>query len=365
MLESGKISARQMILLVFINRIILSITFLPILVAPPANQDVWMSILVMVPINLIIAVPIYLLAKRFPNQTLYEYCQTIMGKAGLWVGILFVCFFLHLSSNSLSNFTKFFTTTIMPETPPLFFIITLTLVAAYAVHHGIEVLGRFCEFIAPIIMLALITIFLLLYKEMDLQELTPILEKGIYPTIFGGLYASSLMIETLAFAIILPFLNDHKKTKKVFILSTLLLVPFILMITLAVLTTFGPELAKTLVFPHYSAVRFVHLGDFLERIDAIHIGIWILGMFIRVSFSYYLAVLGLSQLFHLKDYKPLVLPTGTIIVGLTTLINTNIVELKEFTSYRIYTWYTLFFILFIPSLLLLTAKIRKKGDRSK
>jgi len=365
MLEGGKISARQVILLVFSSRITILIAFLPILVAPPANQDVWLSVLVMGPTNLILAVPIYLLAKRFPHQTLYEYCQTIMGKAGLGVGILFVWFFLHTTTISLSNFSRFLTTTIMPETPFLFFVITLTLVSAYAVHHGIEVLGRFSEFIAPFIMLTIITISLLLSQEMDFHELTPILEKGIYPTLFGGLYASSLMLETLALAMILPFLNDQRKAKKVILFSTLLLVPFILIITLAVLMTFGPELAKTFVYPPYSAVRFVHVGDFLERIDAIYIGIWILGMFIRVSFSYYLAVLGLSQLFHLKDYKPLVLPTGTIIVSLTTLISTSVVELKEFISYSILTWYTLFFILLIPSLLLLTAKIRKKGERSR
>jgi spore germination protein KB len=365
MLEGGKISVKQMILLVSISRIIIMIAFLPILVAPPANQDVWLTPLLMVPISLIIAVPIYLLAKRFPNQTLYEYCQSIMGKSGQVVGFLFVWFFLHTGAQSLSYFSTFFTTSIMPETPSLFFIITLTLVSAYAAHHGIEVLGRFSEFIAPLIILSLTTIFLLLSRDMDFQELNPILENGIYPTLIGGLYASSLIIEILALAVILPFLNNPQKTKGVFLFSILLLAVFILIITLAMLTTFGPELATTLVFPLYSAVRLVHVGDFLERIDAIYIGIWILGMFMRVSFAYYLTVLGISQLLHLKDYKPIVFPTGTIMVSLTTLINTNIIDQKEFLSYRIFIWYSIFFILFIPSLLLLTAKIRKKGEHSR
>lgn len=365
MLEGGKISARQMILLIFVSRITVVITSFPNLVAPPGNQDVWISTLVMVPINLIFAVPFYLLAKRFPNQTLYEYCQTILGKAGQWVGLLFVWFFLHSSILTLCNFSMFFTTTIMPETPSLFFLISFTLVAAYAVYHGIEVLGRFSEFIVPIIMFGIIAVVLLLSKELDLGKLTPFLEKGIYPTLLGGLYSSSLTIETLALGIILPFLNDKWKIKKVFLFSTLLLVPFMLMITLPILGIFGSELAKTLIYPPYSAVRFVHVGDFLERVDAIHIGVWILGMFIKISFYYYLTVLGISQLFHLKDYKPLVLPTGTLIISLTTLMNSNIVEFKEFSSYRIYTWYSLFFILFIPSLLLLTAKIRRKGERSR
>lgn len=365
MIEGGKISARQMILLVFISRIIILITLIPNLLAPPANQDIWLSFVLMVPINLILAVPIYLLAKRFPNQTLYEYCQTILGKVGQGVGILFVLFFLHSTSQSLSNFAGFFTSAIMPETPPLFFVITLTLISAYAVTHGIEILGRFSEFIAPFLMMGIIITFLLLFKDMDYHEITPILEKGIYPTLSGGVYASSVTLETLTLSVILPFLNDQKGNKKIFIFFNLLLLTFALIITFSIITSLGAELAKTYLYPAYITVRIVHVGDFLERIDAIPIGIWILGMYIKVSFTYYLTVLGLSQLFHLKDYKPLVLPIGALIVSLTTLINTNIVDLREFTSYRIYPWYTLFFILFIPSLLLLTAKIRKKGEHSR
>lgn len=60
-------------------------------------------------------------------------------------------------------------------------------------------------------MIALIGVILLLVKDMDIKELTPILEKGIYPSIFTGLSPVSQTVEIIGMAIIMPFLNDRKK----------------------------------------------------------------------------------------------------------------------------------------------------------
>lgn len=365
MLEGGKISARQMILLIFVSRVIYWITSLPVLLAPPANQDVWIDLWMAVPIYWIVALPFYFLAKRFPQRTFYEYTQAITGKAGLWLGILYILFLLHITALTLTNFSEFFTTAVMHETPSLFFVISLTLIAAYAVYHGIEVLGRLSEFIAPIIIIAIIGVVLLLVKDMDLKELTPILEKGIFPSIFTGLSPVGQTIEIIEIAIILPFLNDLRKTKMVFIYTPLLLVFFLFILTFAELTILGDDLARTFTYPFYTIIRLIHVGDFLERIESFHVTIWILGMFVKTAFQYYVIVLGIGQLFHLKSYKPLILPMGIIIVAFTSMLGSNVVEFREFLSFRIYDWYTMFFILFIPSLLLLTAVLRKKGECSK
>jgi spore germination protein KB len=214
-------------------------------------------------------------------------------------------------------------------------------------------------------MIAIIGVILLLFKDMDVKELTPLLEKGIYPSILTGLSPVSQTVEIIGMAMIMPFLNDRNKMIKVYILTPLLLGFFLFIMTTSVIALLGDNLAKSMTYPFFSIVRLVHVGDFLERIEALHVTIWILGMFIRIVFYYYLIVLGLAQVFSLKDLKPLILPTGTIIVSLSFVLGASIVEYREFTSFEIYTWYTLFFILLIPSLLLLTAILRKKGERSR
>lgn len=200
---------------------------------------------------------------------------------------------------------------------------------------------------------------------MNFNNLKPVLENGILPVTLGSLIYTSRSTEILGLAMLLPYLNNRQKAKAVFIFSFALVSLFFILITIPVITTSKFSEIKSLTFPYYNAVRLISVGDIIERIESMHMAIWILGAFVKVTLYYYLVVLGLGQVFRLKDYKPLILPTGTIIVSLSAMLGRSIVETREFTSFEIYTWYTLFFILLIPSLLLLTAILRKKGGPSR
>ncbi|HVJ48431.1 endospore germination permease [Desulfitobacterium sp.] len=361
MLEEGRITYKQLILLIFLSRIIVTINYLPALNEPPLNQDVWLSELLFFPLQLLLALPVYILWKRFPNQTIIQYSQIIAGKLGKLAGVLIIWYFLHSTAISLAQFSLFLTSAVMSETPILFFALTLVLVCAYATRKGLEVISRLSELFAPLIIITFISVTFLLAKDMNLKTLTPILEKGVLPVFNGSLIYSARSVEVLGLAMLLPYLNNRQKVKRVFILSFGLISLFFVLITIPVLTVFGVTEARRLTFPDYSVIQLVNVGDFLERIESVHMAIWILGTFIKVTFLYYLTVLGLSQLLNLKDYRPLILPTGTILIPLSLLIAPSLVELEAFTSYKIFVWYSFFFILLIPSLLVLTAIIRKKG----
>lgn len=365
MLEDGRVTYKQLIFLVFISRIVITLTYLPALTAPPANQDVWLSELLSLPIQLLLAVPVYLLWQRFPNQSIIQYSQALLGITGKLIGLLYVWLFIHFTAITLCQFNMFITTAIMPETPPLFFAISLVLFCAYAVQKGIEVIGRLSEIVAPLIMIAVITIVVFLTKDMNLKALTPIMEEGFFPVLQGGSIIATRTVEVIGLAMVLLYLNDRKKAKTIFVFSFLLISVYFVIITIPILAVFGVDAAKNQTFPFFSTIKLVSVGDFLERIEAIHLGIWVLGIFIKISFYYYLAVLGIGQLLNFKEYKSLILPVGTIIIPLCILIAHSIVEMREFTSYKIFTWYSLFFMVFIPSILLLIAILRKKGVRQK
>ncbi len=365
MSEEGRVTHKQLILLIALNRIIITITYLPSMNEPPANQDIWLSELLFFPLQLLVALPIYLLWKRFPNQSIIEYSQTIAGKAGKLIGFLFITYILQSIAIALAQFGLFITSAVMPETPILFFYVTLVLICAYALQKGLEVISRLSEFIAPIVLIAITSVSLLLVKDMDLKKLTPVLENGLLPVLQGGLIYTSRTVEVLGLAMLLPYINNSKKVKMVFICSFALVTLYFVIISFPVLTVYELGERKSLKFPFYSAIRLVSIPSFIERVESVHMAIWVLGTFIKISFLYYLTALGLSQLLNLRDYKSLILPLGTIIIPLSLLIAPSIVELQGFTSYKIFTGYSLSFLFVLPFLLLLIAIIRKKGVRHK
>lgn len=364
MLKNVKIAPKQLILLVVISRLVLTIAFFPTLNGPPGNQDVWISQLLSIPVHLFLTVPIYLLWKRFPNQSLIEYSQTILGKAGILIGILYVLYFLHVLSVFLYQWSTFITTAIMQETPVHFILALLLPFCAYAVMKGIEVISRFAEFLAPLVFVGLIIISLLLTKDMDLNVFTPFMEQSFSSILVGSFVMSSRTSEILVLAMLLPYLNAKKgKVKLVFLSFYSIGAFFRILITITVLATLGLDLTRMQQFAYFTAVQIINVGDFIERVESIHLALLILSGFLSITLYYYIIVIGLSQAFSLKGYKPLVIPTLTIILPVSLALRSNIADLNEFLSYKIEPWFNLFFILFIPAILLLIAVIRKQGDK--
>ncbi|MHB8074037.1 GerAB/ArcD/ProY family transporter [Desulfosporosinus fructosivorans] len=365
MIENVQISPKQLILLVVISRLVITITFFPALDGPPGNQDSWISTLLSIPIQLFLTIPIYLLWKRFPNQSLIEYSQTTLGKAGKIIGLLYVLYFLHALSVFLFQWNAFLTTAVMPETPVLFLLISLLPFCAYAVLKGIEVIARLAEFFAPLIFIGIIISFLLLTKDMDLQVFTPFMEESFMSIFLGALVISCRTSEILIFAMLLPYLNaKKKKVQLVFISSYSILAFFWIICTITVFATLGLDLTRILQFSYFTAIRQVSVGDFIERIESISLAIWILSGFLRITLYYYVIVQGLCQAFNLKSYKSFVIPTLTIILplALSQVLQSNVVELNEFLSYKIEPLYNLIFIFFVPSMLFSIAVIRKQGE---
>lgn len=362
MLENVKITPRQLVLLIVMSRLVITITFFPALDSPPGNQDVWLSELISIPIHLCLSVPIYLLWKRFPNQSFIEYSQTILGKAGILIGILYVLFFLHGLAVFLYQWSAFLTTAIMPETPVLFILIFVLPFCAYAVMKGIEVIARLAEFFAPLLFAGIIIGFLLLSKDMDLNVFIPFMEQSLSSILLGALVIAARTKVILLFAMLFPYLNS--KNVKLVLLSTYSLLAFFWIIcTITVLASLGLDLPRSLQFSYFTAIRLVNVGDFVERIESIHLAVWQLSGFSRITLYYYVIVIGLSQVFGLKGCKSLVIPTLTIILPVSLALQSNIADLDEFLSYKIETWFNLFFILIIPSILLLIAVIRNQGDK--
>lgn len=364
-MEDIKISSKQFIQLIFISRIVIAITYMPAIASPPRNQDVWISELLSFPILILMSLPVYFLWRRFPSYNIFQCSKILLGKAGVFIGLLFVWYFIDNAAMTLSQLGEFLVSALMQETPILFFTISMTVLCTYAVSKGIEVMGQMAEFIAPLIIISVIVIFALLMKDMKLESLTPILEKGFLPVLHGGFTTSGRTVEFLSFAMLLPYLNDYNKGRKAIVSSILLLVFIFLVSAFPVITIWGIKQAKNLPFPFYSVIKVVNIGGFLQRIDAIYLSIWILGIFLKISLTFYFAALGISELFNFNDFKPFIIPVGSILIPLSILVAPNIVELRDFLSYKVFVWYSLFYTFFIPSLLLIVSILRKKGERNK
>lgn len=163
MLENGKISTRQFTFLLFC---LLTSSFfynMPQVKIAHLQQDVWEIIVVSWMFDAALAVVFQLLGRRYPNQTMVEYSETILGSLlGKLVGLNFIAVFILGAMMYLMDVSYFLNITLMPETPVYVFSLVILLISAYAVNAGLEVIARLSEIIGPIMILSILVVFFLI-----------------------------------------------------------------------------------------------------------------------------------------------------------------------------------------------------------
>jgi spore germination protein KB len=80
MIKGDRISATQLILLIFTNRFMFGFSFMPTVTISPANQDAWIVDILSGIMIFCFAIPLLILASRFPNMSFNEYFEVILGK---------------------------------------------------------------------------------------------------------------------------------------------------------------------------------------------------------------------------------------------------------------------------------------------
>ncbi len=365
MLEEGKISIRQAALLMVNTVLATAILFLPAISTRQALQDAWISVLITTANGVLISLLVVTLMRRFPEQTLVQYSEDIMGKfIGKLIGLGYIWWFLHTNAIIVREFGDFLAAAFMPRTPLLVFNAMLIILAVLAVKSGLEPLGRLNEWIFILNSFILIMIVTLSIPEIRLQNLQPIMEGGIVPALRGAYTPTSWFGEIITLGMIFPFLTQPQRGYRAAVGAHLIIGAFLFAVAVVTVGIFGPELLSRFKFPLIEVVRLISLGDFFERIESLVMIIWVGGVFVKVSVFHYVTVMAAAHTFNLKDYRPLALPLGILNVILSIHLFEGVTDLVEFlsTTFPVYALST--FEVGIPALLLLTALIRGKEGRN-
>jgi spore germination protein KB len=122
----------------------------------------------------------------------------------------------------------------------------------------------------------------------------------------------------------------------------------------------GAKETARLIFPTYELAKTVHLGGFFERFESLVVGIWVSTVGLKLMVIYYAGIMAIAQSLNLRDYRPIVLPGGLILVALSILEFTDIVQVRSFL-FQYWPPLSVAFFGGITLLLWVVALLRKKG----
>ncbi|MDP4086959.1 MAG: endospore germination permease [Bacillota bacterium] len=364
MIERGKISSLQMAIMMNPTILATILLLVPAITAKNAKQDLWISPIWASSIGFLCVFIAYQLNRLYPKETIIEYSEIILGKIfGKCLGAFYVIYYFHMTGIIVREYGEFVSGTFLNRTPLVAIIGAMMIVSAYAVNGGLEVIGRCSEIIVPVVSLLYIVICILLLKDLDFNNLFPIMENGLLPSFKGSIVPQSWFSEFILVSFLFPYLADRNKGMKWGMISVISVLVLIIITNLTTLFLFG-NLTANLTYPVITAARYISIADFLEHLESIIIALWVAGTFVKITVFFYILVLGTAQLLKLSDFRPIILPMGFLVIIFGIWSAPNLQELSHFLGTTA-AFYFLTVQVGIPIVLLIIAFIKEKLQKKK
>lgn len=336
-----------------------AILSIPSTTAYYARQNLWLSPILASIIGFFTMIIIHKLHKLFPDKTIIEMNELIIGKVlGKLLSIIFLIYLILTTGLIIRDYGEFIISSFLFNTPLIVVISSMVLLCAFTVHGGLELISRVGQLLFPFFIFPFLLLIALLAPNFELGNILPVLEDGIIPPIKGAIPTTGWFGEILIITFLLPFLTDKKNCFKYGMMTVFLIMMTLVIGNLAVLFVLGTTTA-TKIYPLMNVSRYISYADFFENLDAMTMAVWILGAYVKITVFYYAIVLSTIQLFNLSDFRIVVWPLSILLVEFSFWSIPNMMAFSHHGSVY-FPFYAFMIQTLIPLLLLLIALVRKK-----
>ena len=338
------------------------ITTLPRELVDEAGRDGWITILAGTVLALIYAKICLYYAKRFPEMTLAESIQLVLGK---WIGrlviVVYALYTLVLTGIVIRTFLEIIHIYFEVSAPTWSKGLIPLIVIVYMSRCGMATLARMAE----IILMLTIPFFILMtfsFSEGDLVHILPIFEEGVRAPFMAVPVVSFafLGIETIIL-VFYPYLEKKSTAHRVTYMGIAFICIFYLVVYLATLTVMGKEQVGLFIWPFVEILKIITVA-IGERIDNVFLYFWAAKIIMLGSILYFAGTFSLATLTQKKYHDIWALACWPVIHA-TVIYPSTFVDLGEISG--VVTKWSMGFTLTLPIILIIVAKIRGvTGEKS-
>ncbi len=327
-----------------------------------ALQDAWLAAALSFFSSALLILMIGGLSVRFPEETLVQYSQKLLGKwPGKLLSLIPIGAFLFIAATDVRIYAEALTSFFITDTPLLFIIGTMVLAAALGAYAGIEPLGRVADLFLPLYLLFLLLCLGLAVPQalLLLRNLEPVLARGFGPVLRGAVTPTAMISQYMVLTILTPSLTEPKRVLRTALGASAFASILLIVVTIATTAVLGPHKAARCAYPFVTLVRSLRASEFLERAEVLAMFAWGFIHFVGLVVYLYCGLKGISQVLGLKNYRILVGPMAVIWITLGVHGYRDFFQLRTlFEPALIFPLSTLGFIVFPLGILWLAYGIR-------
>lgn len=248
------------------------------------------------------------------------------------------------------------------DTPPFIVIILCGLCIAYTARFGVKSVFRAAEGLFYISMLSFIIIPFLVQSNVEWFMIEGFVKQiDFVRATSEGYYIGSVLGETALIIYVFPYLSKQERTGRTIWFLLPLTMLLVLVHLISIILVIGPDLAANLNYPELEMIRLIRSGSYLETLDPIIICLWLISIFIKMSFILLISSQIVSKIFNLKYDESIIYPLA-IFVGVGALYFAK--SPLQYILFNNPLMITCFYIIeCIPLLYYIIDLIRSKGKK--
>ncbi len=316
----GKISSFQFFSMLFLSRILTTVTYLSSYTKNIRLSDMFIQPVFRIAAGILIMVPVYFLYKKYEDKNVLDLISEKSNVLGKIVSIFYVAAFFYFTVVTLARLDLFAGTIVFPETDVDFMIAVAIILCCYGAYLGFEPLARTSVISSIFVIPALAFIMLTLIKKVDLLNLTPIFYNGVMPVVETAVDSVGQTVEYAVIVLMLPRVKGN--TKKGFFIWLILQTLLMAVMVFFACTVMG-NYAQTQLFPFHTLASLAEFAMF-SRLDAVFTSVWIMCAFIKAGLLIYLQKDILSTRFRKFSGNQYIVVIGVLTIIANLLISGQI-----------------------------------------
>lgn len=324
-ISDGQIGTRELvsIIIILIGSKFSDIT--PNLLIPIGKTSTWLipfiaAAVISGPFLLILHV-----LKQFENKNLIEVIYILTGK---YIGfvISFLLFVIILAATVLNSrgYVETIASLFYPETPHSIIYLIILLGSYFIANRGLEAIGRTVWICIPYIKLSLLIYLILIWREVNMSFIFPILGPGTKDLLINSTKYSTIFAELFLVTILYPFVRKKKNFHNASYIGIGIAIMELAIFFALYLMVFDYPAIEKLGYPFHHIARMLHIGQFISNLEGVFLAFWVVSAVIRYGILIYLTVMFFSYMLKIKEFEPLLLPF-TVLIFLLGLIPENVI----------------------------------------
>jgi len=355
------IEAIFLILIVMINKMIIN---LPYYITDLVGTGAIINLIYIGILGLIFVFCLNFLFQKFPNSDIIDISEFLGGKfLKIIIGIIFVAFFLFVAYVTLSDFANLLKTIYFKNSPLIFILLFFMIGILIANLVGFKSIIHTICIIIPFTLASIIIALFAIYDEISINKFSPFFGYNFKTTFVDGLLNIFSLYFISYYYFLIPLLKNSFDYKKITVTSYIFSWILLFLTVISISTVYSMNDNSEPLNSLYLLSRRIELGNFLQRLDAIFILLWLISVFCYLSVSVFMISRILQKMTNVENQKMFAFPVVSIFLGLCLFpFNSQVSHFIENTIYRYLIIGLIFGVCFI---ILILANLKFKFMKGK